>query len=57
MIKKINKKCVVADKDNIMILTVQIGKKKYSKRYLVQNGKCPKVAKDQLQDLVNYCLN
>ena len=56
MIKKINKKIVYADGDNVMKVTVEINGRKYWKRYLVVNGKVPKVAKEQLQDLVNDLL-
>lgn len=56
MIKKINKKLVLADGKNIMKVIVEIDGKKYWKRYLLENGKVPKVAKEQLQDLVNDLL-
>lgn len=56
MIKKINNKIVFATEDNIMKVTVEVNGKKYGKRYLVENGKVPQVAKDQLQDLVNDLL-
>jgi len=56
MIKKINNKIVIASGKNIMTVKVRIGNKEYWKRYLVENGKVPKVAKDELQDMVNDLL-
>lgn len=55
-IKTINKKIALASGNNIMTVSVQIGKKKHWKRYMVENGKVPKVAKDDLQVLVNDLL-
>ena len=56
MIKKINNKIVLASGKNIMKVIVEIDGKRYWKRYGLFNGKVPKVAKDQLQDLVDDLL-
>ena len=53
MIKKINKKIVLASGENIMKVIVEINGRQYWNRYLIRKGKVPKVAKDQLQDLVD----
>jgi hypothetical protein len=56
MIKKINKRIVLAGGNNVMTVKVKIGRKEYWRRYLIENGKVPKVAKDGLQGLVNDLL-
>ena len=49
-------KVVVGSKETVMRVTVELNGKKYWKRYYVENGKVPKVAKDGLQEMVDDCL-
>lgn len=56
MIKRINNKIALASRNNIMTVKVRIGKKEYGARYMIENGKVPKVAKDDLQKRVNELL-
>lgn len=56
MIKKINNKIVSASGKNIMTVIVKVGGKKLWKKYLIEDKKVPKVAKNNLQGMLNDLL-